>query len=607
MLGFSFNPSWWNAARQRQLVQGDAPVDDPNEPPALLIAITLVGALVCVVPLAGFVLLALGEKAWTGAGSVVLSLLLLVAAGVLLRVGNHVFLSCVALVLWILGCGLLLFNFGVEQLDSRQGMLMILALAAALQMLGAWLSSARWLQAIMGVGWAGSVYGVLLVLQSWTIWLLPMWMGVEVMALLWLFWLRGEATRVAQVHTRWAVFADAAVVGLLALIASGGYGLLGLFTSSLWESGDSVENWLWVFSAMRVLDVAAVLAATALLVWGWKQRGLLSQELQNTLILAGVLLAICAWFSPSLGPVALIAAGALLTARWRIAIACALVALSLLGRFYYQLSWPLAIKGIGIAALGAALLLGLLVLRRSTLNAANQPVAASQASKAQLGWVLLGAVLVFGLVNWDVRGKEQVIAHGQRILVPLVPVDPRSLMQGDYMDLRFDLPSAIQEGLEKINAPVAYVNATVDAQGVASVKALVDGAKMPGPGEIILPLKQLKGRWVLVTDAYFFPEGQGGHFAKGRFGDFRVLPGGRALLVGLADDQKQEIQPLPGGSIWDWRPAAERLDAQQRGEDASDSEPAARVVEERAAEQAPPVEVEATTLPPPPPPSVSRP
>ena len=53
MLGFSSNPSWWNAARQQQLVQGDAPVDDANEPPALLIAITLVGALVCVVPLAG--------------------------------------------------------------------------------------------------------------------------------------------------------------------------------------------------------------------------------------------------------------------------------------------------------------------------------------------------------------------------------------------------------------------------------------------------------------------------------------------------------------------------------------------------------------------------
>ena len=45
-------------------------------------------------------------------------------------------------------------------------------------------------------------------------------------------------------------------------------------------------------------------------------------------------------------------------------------------------------------------------------------------------------------------------------------------------------------------------------------------------GEIFLPLRQLKGEWVPVTDAFFFPEGQGGHFAEARFGDFRVLPMG---------------------------------------------------------------------------------
>ena len=137
-------------------------------------------------------------------------------------------------------------------------------------------------------------------------------------------------------------------------------------------------------------------------------------------------------------------------------------------------------------------------------------------------------------------------------------------MQGDYMDLRFALPAEVQEGLEKISAPVAYVKATVDAQGVATVKALADAAKTPSAGEIILPLKQLKGRWVLVTDAYFFPEGQGDHFTQGRFGDLRVLPDGRALLVGLADGQGQEIKPLPGGSIWDARSAAERLGEERR-------------------------------------------
>ena len=568
---FQSQPRWWPAARQQQLVQGDAPELDAHEPAVLVIAMAMLGVLVCMVPLGAFVLLGIGEHALMGVTGMALSLSLMVAGGVLLRKAEHAFICCAALVLWVLGGVLLLINLGVDHLESRQNLLMLCALAAVLQMVGAWLTGARWIQAIMGLSWMAAVYGLLVVLQSWMVWLLPMWLGAMGIALLWLLWLRGESSRLAQpgpwwAQPRWAVFVDAAIVGLLCSMAFSGYGvpLSELLSSSLWRDGDEVDRLRWLFWLTRGLDVVAVLGATALLLRVWAQRGALTPALQSMLMLVGALLAVCAWFSPNLGVIALIAAGALLAARWRIAILCALVALSLLGHFYYLLHWPLAIKGIGVAALGAVLLLGLLAQRKTSLPAEVQPAAAGRAGKLQLGLIALGAVLVFALVNWDVRGKEQVIAHGQRILVPLVPVDPRSLMQGDYMDLRFALPAEVQEGLEAINAPVAYVSATVDAQGVASVKALADAAKTPSAGEVILPLKRLKGRWVLVTDAYFFPEGQGDHFTQGRFGDLRVLPDGRALLVGLADGQGQEIKPLPGGSIWDARPAAERLNGERR-------------------------------------------
>ena len=568
---FQSQPRWWPDARQQQLVQGDFSDADANEPAVLVIAMAMLGVLVCMVPLGAFVLLGIGEHALMGVTGMALSVVILAAGGVMLRQSVHAFACCAALVLWVLGGALLLLNLGVDHFESRHNMLMLCALAAVLQMLGAWLTSARWIQAVMGLGWMAAVYGLLLVLQSWTIWLLPMWLGALAMALLWLLWLRGESSRLAQpgpwwAQPRWAVFVDGAIVGLLCCVAYSGAGVpfSEVFSSDLLRDVDDVDSWRWLFWLARGLDVAAVLGATALLLRVWAQRAVLTAGLQRMLMLAGALLAVCAWFSPHLGMTALIAAGALLAGRWRMAILCALVALSLLGRFYYLLHWPLAIKGIGVAVLGAALLLGLLVQRRASTTAAAQPQATAHAGKLQLGLITLGAVLVFALVNWDVRGKEQVIAHGQRILVPLVPVDPRSLMQGDYMDLRFALPAEVQEGLEKISAPVAYVRATVDAQGVATVKALADDAKTSGESEVILPLKQLKGRWVLVTDAYFFPEGQGDHFTQGRFGDLRVLPDGRALLVGLADEKGQEIKPLPGGSIWDARSAAERLDERRR-------------------------------------------
>ena len=44
-----------------------------------------------------------------------------------------------------------------------------------------------------------------------------------------------------------------------------------------------------------------------------------------------------------------------------------------------------------------------------------------------------------------------------------------------------------------------------------------------------------------MTDAYFFPEGEGKRFEAARFGEFRVLADGRALLIGLVDGQRRPI------------------------------------------------------------------
>ena len=46
-------------------------------------------------------------------------------------------------------------------------------------------------------------------------------------------------------------------------------------------------------------------------------------------------------------------------------------------------------------------------------------------------------------VNGSIVAKERIKTHGERIYLELAPVDPRSLMQGDYMALRFALAESI--------------------------------------------------------------------------------------------------------------------------------------------------------------------
>jgi len=50
-------------------------------------------------------------------------------------------------------------------------------------------------------------------------------------------------------------------------------------------------------------------------------------------------------------------------------------------------------------------------------------------------------------------------------------------------------------------------------------------------------------RWVVVSDAWFFKEGDGARWSKARYGEFRVMPDGRALLVGMADEKLVRITP----------------------------------------------------------------
>ncbi|WP_051303675.1 GDYXXLXY domain-containing protein [Comamonas composti] len=541
---FSHTPVWWEAARSRGLVQGDAEADAAaaDEPSVFVIVLAMLGAVVCSALLLGLLFLGLGmERLLTqGLGGVVLGTLMIAGAAAMLRGEAPIFVLCLALV--FLGAGQILVGIRIGDWVRHEmlGLTVICGLVALVQLLAASMTAALWVRQILGVVFGAALYAGLLAAAGKFMLLAPLHPTGLILALAWGVWIMREPGVLQRPGAvGWAVFADAAVVGLVASVMAGwGKSAVLLSLAEDWHAVGSRSFW----QATSALLTLGVLAG---LLWRWRKTARLEPQAQALLVLAGLALAVCAWFSPSMAVLAAVAAVAAVGARWRILVLCALGALWQLGQFYYLLSWPLAYKGLGLALLGGALLLGLGLTRVWMRPAAGEPVFAAGPATRQrhvLAGLLLGSVLVFGLVNWDVAGKEAVVAKGQPILMPLVPVDPRSLMQGDYMSLRFDLPSAIVQALDEQGlAATAQVVASLDDKGVATVLRLARSGKALGAGEILLPLKRLKGGWVLVTDAYFFPEGQGQRFEQARYGDFRALPDGRALLVGLADDQGRPI------------------------------------------------------------------
>lgn len=152
-------------------------------------------------------------------------------------------------------------------------------------------------------------------------------------------------------------------------------------------------------------------------------------------------------------------------------------------------------------------------------------------------WIAIGALIVLIAVNWSIYGKEQTIANGEPIYVQLAPVDPRSLMQGDYMALRFtlaeDIERARRSGQLASDARRAPIH--VDSRGVAHLRT--DGAE----GWSIAFKIRNNGVW-LGTKAYFFEEGTAQQFEAARFGEFRLnVETGEAVLVGLRDEELRKL------------------------------------------------------------------
>ncbi|AHG62424.1 GDYXXLXY domain-containing protein [Advenella mimigardefordensis] len=164
-------------------------------------------------------------------------------------------------------------------------------------------------------------------------------------------------------------------------------------------------------------------------------------------------------------------------------------------------------------------------------------------SATVLAGILVGLVAVLAAANADIMQKEAIIRDGTRFVVALRPVDPRSLMQGDYMALNF--VSGWGEGAELFNDySHHYVELTPDAQGVHHFTRTLAQMETPAPqsGKVVVRYRrQLDKQLLFVTDAYFFPEGQGEHFAQARYGEFRVNKDGVALLVGLLDEQQNRL------------------------------------------------------------------
>jgi len=154
----------------------------------------------------------------------------------------------------------------------------------------------------------------------------------------------------------------------------------------------------------------------------------------------------------------------------------------------------------------------------------------------KIKWYIIAVNLVGLLVffNFGILSKEKVLDKGELVLLELAPVDPRSLMQGDYMRLRYEISERIY-GSDTIPKRGYYVIKLNDS-GIAKKIRIQEQLKPLHNNEILI--KYTSDNWNLNigAESFFFQEGEGEKFEAAKYGGLKIDKEGNSILIGLYDE-----------------------------------------------------------------------
>lgn len=232
-----------------------------------------------------------------------------------------------------------------------------------------------------------------------------------------------------------------------------------------------------------------------------------------------------------------------------------------LNMYYYSLNLPLLYKSILLLAFGSLFAIVVFALYRQT-----RPVLSIQQEqptnsiphllRLKSTAVICLLIVILTGANKLINKYEDILANGQSIILKLAPVDPRSLMQGDYMELNYEIldevwKTAYQTDFYDVRSkefeidPVTiYALLKQDKQGVAQLCGLeidIPTDFKDCDEQIYLPIK-ISDRFNtrLPTHSYFFEEGKGAYYAQAAYGEYKFKEG-KALLLRLLDEK---LNPL---------------------------------------------------------------
>jgi uncharacterized membrane-anchored protein len=145
--------------------------------------------------------------------------------------------------------------------------------------------------------------------------------------------------------------------------------------------------------------------------------------------------------------------------------------------------------------------------------------------------LILGLLLILGFTNSKIYRHEKDLVQGKRVVLKLQPRDPRSLMQGDYMVLSYELANRLRPTED---SGFIYLKPGPNALATES-------SYSPGTGAVKLKYRVHEDRVLFDIESYFFQEGQASKYQVAKYVELRVTEEGVPRIVHLLDENLQVI------------------------------------------------------------------
>ena len=167
--------------------------------------------------------------------------------------------------------------------------------------------------------------------------------------------------------------------------------------------------------------------------------------------------------------------------------------------------------------------------------------------------VVLATFIFLGVYNHSIYSKERHIVNGSIVNLELAPVDPRSLIQGDFMALNYKISANMRQSnlasrskhensfaYKHFSTQTAYVVIRLNQFGVGEYVRLDDGRELES-SEMKIQFRVRNDRVKFASNAFFFSEGEGKRYDNARYGQFKVNDKGEVLLTALLDENFNEL------------------------------------------------------------------